>query len=383
MSFVRRTLALPAFVGIPGYPLHLRRAVAITADRGRLRRWALVAVFTLLSGQSFFHLAAYHHDPTLLLAWPVLAILSLRWPLPAIFLATAVLRVGFSPVCCTDQIVVSQSAWERVIAGQGGPYGVGYATTDPPGSPFPYGPLGLMWWLPGPAVELIAVVAVMLILARQRAFVTLAVVAVWEPSVWLTLAGVNDYSPGLLILVALLVLRSHPIWGAALLAVAAALKPYAFAWFLPAIGYGGLGVAAALIGLSAVLWSPLFLLWGGPGKFLETVRMASAVHAGMAPNAINMPMLRWIAVPLALVGLGARRWEWAVLAGSAVFLTFLYFDRWASYSYALAVIPAAGLALESLLWLPRHDPRGSPEPDEPRDRVAAAPVRIPGELSGI
>jgi len=317
-----------------------------------------LVVFAILSGQSFLNLAAYHHAPVILAAWPPLVLLALRFPVLSILIAAGLLRVGFSSVCCTDQIVVSQSAWQRVISGEGGPYGIGYASTDPPGSPFPYGPLALFWWLPGPAIELIAAVVIMGILAWRKALLTLAVFAVWEPAVWLNLAGVNDYSPGLLLLLAALALQTRPLLGAGIIAIAAALKPYAFAWFLPAIGYGGVGVAAVLLSVTAVLWSALFLWWGGIAPFLETVRLASQVHP--IPNALNLPTLRWIALPIAIAGLWARRWETAILFGSAAFVSFLFLDKWASYSYWFAALPATGLAIESLLGICRRSQSDAP-----------------------
>ena len=147
--------------------------------------------------------------------------------------------------------------------------------------------------------------------------------------------------------------------------MAAALKPYAAAWFLPAIGFGGWGVAAVLAGATAVLWSPL-LWWGGPAAYLESVRLAAAVHHEQR-DALNLPLLRWLAVPIAIAGLWVRRWEWAVLVGSAVFVIFLFLDFWASYSYWLAVLPISGLALESLA---RAAYRG-----EGRDDLVAPPDR--------
>ena len=65
------------------------------------------------------------------------------------------------------------------------------------------------------------------ILAWQRALATLAVFGLWQASIRPQLVGINDYSPGLLILIAMLVLRSRPLVGAIVLSVAAALKPYA------------------------------------------------------------------------------------------------------------------------------------------------------------
>ena len=375
MSVVRRPIATPSLPRPHGLAVGRWRPSALSSvDRLVVGRWLTLAIFTILSGQSFFHLAAHHHAPIILAAWPALVLLAVRFPVLSIFVAAGLLRAGFSVVCCTDQIIVSQSAWERVISGQGSPYGVGYASTDPPGSPFPYGPLALVWWLPGPPLELVAAAAVMGILAWKRALLTLAVFAVWEPSVWLNLVGVNDYSPGLLLLLATLALRTRPMLGAAIISVAAALKPYAFAWFLPVIGYGGVSAAVVLFSISAVLWSPLFLWWGGVGPFLETVRLASQVH--QIPNAVNLPALRWFAVPIAIAGVSARRWESAILVGSAAFAVFLFMDKWASYSYWLAILPATGLAIESMLGFYRPSPVDAPA----GSRLQIAPRALLGGL---
>ena len=319
-----------------------------------MHRWLPFGVLVLLGGQSFWTLATHLWNPWVLLIWLAAIPLSLRWPVPTIIAASLILRLGFVDRCCADQIIVSQSAWERVLSGLG-PYGVGYASAIPPGAPYPYGPLGIIWWLPGSVVEFVAAVAIMGILVWQRAFVTLAVFGLWQASIRPQWVGINDYSPGLLILIAMLALRSRPLVGAAVLAVAAALKPYAFAWFLPAVGFGGWGVAAGLLGATAVLWSPL-LWWGGPATYFESVRMATALHL-VQRDALNLPALRWLALPIALAGLWVRRWEWSVLVGSAVFVVFLFLDFWASYGYWLAVLPISGVALESLA---RSAHRGKP-----------------------
>ncbi len=258
--------------------------------------------------------------------------------------ASLVLRIMWFHVGQADQILVSQAALERVLDG-GGPYGIGYAETIPPGAPFPYGPLALLWWAPGPDIELAASVGVLLVLWWQRAWLTLAVFGSLSISVQMNTSGVNDYSPALILLLATVAMRSRPVVGAALLAVAAALKPYAFAWFLPAIGYGGLSTAVVLIGGTAVLWSPLFLWWGGPAAFLRSAELAASVHR-VSEMALNVPPLRWLAVPLALLGLFVHSWEGAVLAGSAVFAVFLFFAHWASLGYWLPLIPIVGLVLE-------------------------------------
>lgn len=262
--------------------------------------------------------------------------------------ASIVMRLGFIGVGYADQIQVSQSAFERVLA-EGNPYGVGYASTMPPGSPFPYGPLGLIWWLPGPIVEGFAAVALMVLLAWRGAWLTLAFIGGWVVAIAMTFHGGNDYGPALLILAAVILLPTHPRWAGATLAAAIALKPYAAAWLLPFIGAGaGLTAVAGTL----VLWSPLLLVWGIP-SFLKTVDLAAHLHAQGPPDqTLNVPALRWLAVPFALIGLAARRWEDAALLGSATFIIFLFLDRWASTGYWMAVIPPLGMALESL-WRKR------------------------------
>lgn len=275
------------------------------------------------------------------------AIVLRRSPLAVALLviaAAVVMRLGFVGIGFADQITVSQSAFERVLAG-GSPYGFGYASTLPPGGSFPYGPLGLLWWLPGPPVEFASCIAVLAVLAWQRAWWTLAVAAGWLPAVTFTSAGVNDYSPALLILIGVLALRSRPLLGAGVLAVAAALKPYAFAWFLPAIGYGGPAVAAVLLGASALLWAPMFLWWGGLAPFLESVRISDRATT----DANALAIVRWLAVPIAAAGLLMRRWDVAVLTGAVVFAVFLGPTRWFMTNYWIALVPTAGVAIESLL----------------------------------
>ena len=329
-----------------------RRSVAPASVRGlandRLRVQRLVAAmaFTVLFAASSLVLAFHRGWPAALLAWGVLSIAAVRWPAPSMLAATLILRLGFSDACCTDQIIVSHAAWERVIAGAGGPYGVGYSQTIPSGAPFPYGPLALIWWLPGTIVPLAASCGIVALLAWKKAWITLAVFAVWQPSVWLTFVGVNDYSPALLILLATIVLPSRPKLACVLLAVAAALKPYAFAWFLPFAAFVGPAGLATLALATAVMWSPL-LVWGGPGAFLESVRLAREVHP-VSENTLNLPALRWAAVPLNALGIWARHWEVAAVVGATTFVVFLFLDWWGSYSYWLVVLPILGLTIESV-----------------------------------
>jgi hypothetical protein len=352
--------------------------VRIVAHGLRPRHRASLALFALLATQPLT-LLVFLRTPVAIAAIGLLAIaVRLRdRPLAVgllILCTSAVMRLGFPGIGYGDQIAVSHSALERVLAG-GSPYGVGYASTTPPGAPFPYGPLGLIWWLPGPIIEFAAALGMVAVLMRERAWLSAAFIAGWYPSVALSLVGVNDFSPGLLLLVAMIGLRSHRVLGAGLLAVAAAIKPYAFAWYLPAIGYGGLSVLVVLLVSTAILWSPLFLWWGGVSSFMETVRLAAKSHPDPGYS-VNAPSLRWLALPYLVLSIVARRWEDMVIFGSAVFVILLFLDKWASNGYWLAVLPVLGLALE-LRFLPDPDVQ-----DRPRRRRGDARPR-PDQTSAI
>jgi hypothetical protein len=84
--------------------------------------------------------------------------------------------------------------------------------------------------------------------------------------------------------------------------------------------------------------------------YLKSVAMARAVH--LFPNALNVPELRVLGIPIAIGSLWSRRWEIAIASGTVVFVVVLFFDRWASRGYWLAVTPILGIAFEA--WAVRH-----------------------------
>lgn len=308
---------------------------------------AAILLFALFGTLMAYGLAVYHGRPWALLS--LLAIPAALWlrerpgaAAAAIVVGSVVLRLAYVGIGYTDQIAVSQAGAARAFSSLS-PYGIGYAQTVPPGAPFPYGPLGLIWWLPGPAIELVAATLLMVLLVQQRAWLTLGLFASVPFAVYLTTTGTNDYSPGLLLAVGLLLMPQRPYLGAAVLAVTAALKPYAFAWLPALIGYAGWRAGALMIGLTAVLWSPL-AVWGVGGLF-RSLELSRAIHP-VPENALNVPMLRYLAFPVAMAGVLIRRWEVAVLVGSAAFVLFLFLDRWASLGYWLAVGPISGIAIE-------------------------------------
>jgi hypothetical protein len=292
-------------------------------------------------------LAMYHERPLALISVALVGAAALLRRSPfraaiAMAAGSAVLRSAYVGLGYSTQVDHVRTAMDRVLAGTS-PYGVLLPSATAPPEPFTYGPLALLWWQPGVIVEFIAALVVMGLLIWTRAWITLAVYGGLPFAVYLTPTGVNDYSPGLLIAIAMLLIRTRPVLGAGVLAVAAAVKPYAFAWFIPAAGYAGWGAAALLVGATAIFWSPL-LFWG-PATFLRSVELHREVHP-IGANALDLPALRWIAVPLAVAGALVRRWDAMVLLGSAAFVAYLFLDRWASLGYWVAVIPAAGIALE-------------------------------------
>ncbi len=67
--------------------------------------------------------------------------------------------------------------------------------------------------------------------------------------------GSNDTSAGVLLLIALLAAERVPVLGGVLLAVAVAFKPYALAWLLPLLAYGGVPLPLlAFVVTSLVGW---------------------------------------------------------------------------------------------------------------------------------
>jgi hypothetical protein len=290
---------------------------------------------------------------------PIIATLRARPVLAglAMIVGSIALRFAFGGAAHTDTLDIAQSAAARAFQGLN-PYGVGYASSLPPGIPYPYGPVGLIWWLPGEPLEFLGAVGTLAVLLWARAWITLAVVASLLPSVLYTLLGINDYSVGFVLISALVLLRFRPILGILALALAISIKPYAAAWALPAMGYAGLVPSALFLGTSLLLWSPV-LFWWGPDKFVQSMLAVEAMKA-RAPSiagsqainagAINLPIVRWLAVPLEMASLpvsrALRSWRIMALSGCAVFVVFLFFSPWTHWGYWIAVGPVLGLALE-------------------------------------
>jgi hypothetical protein len=275
-----------------------------------------------------------------------------------LFLAAGVaLRFATSDVVGSDVLDVTSAAIRRVLSG-GNPYGFAYTVSRPAGAPFPYGPLTLLWYLPAEEMprmlELLVGTVILALLAVRGRLLGLAVYAT-APTLILTASdGSNDTSAGFLLLVAFILARRRPIYGALGLAAVVAFKPYAAAWLPAFLIWGGLPALLAFAAASLVLWAPVLFLWG-PGSFLESLRMADAVHHGTywslgslyegtvfrsAPRAF-LDTFRYIAGgAVALVTLlRVRSLDGVILAGTLVFLVTLFFGYWSTYAYFAAIAP--------------------------------------------
>lgn len=284
-----------------------------------------------------------------------------------LFLAGVGLRVAFVGASWSDVLTVTVAAIERLTDGLN-PYGVGYDVSRPPGAPFPYGPLALLWYLPFQAapraVEFSLAAAVMLALALRGRALGLAVYAMTPALVVTATDGSNDTSAGVLILLAMVVAERLPAAGGALLGLATAFKPHAAAWVLPLAVWGGLPALIGSLGGAALGWLPAILAWGA-GPIADSIARAQAVHAssyyslgalaeaalGRSLPAAFFDRLRFVAggaVGLATIPL-VRSHRSMVLAGVAIFAVTLYMGYWATFAYLAALAPVVCWYLDE--WL--------------------------------
>jgi hypothetical protein len=287
------------------------------------------------------------------LAW------SLRWRLSggaiiALLLVGLALRLapatGYS-----DVLAVTEAATREMLAG-GNPYGHGYAASFPPGAPFAYGPLALLWYQPTLShpgrMELLASLVVLGLLALRGRPLGLAIYAATPAFVVAAGDGSNDTTAGLLILVALLAAVRLPLLGAALLALAVAFKPYALAWLPGLVGFAGLGPLLVFLVASAACWLPALIAWG-PGSMLWSFREADALHdrpyyslAYALGSGDDVPKAAWNAlrvfagVALAVLSfLYARSAAGLIIGGSLVFGATLFLGWWGTFAYVSALAP--------------------------------------------
>ena len=297
---------------------------------------------------------------------------SLRWRIgPTVIVVLLLLGMALRAVPSTgfsDVLTVTEAAVRDMLAG-GNPYGHGFEESFPPGAPFAYGPLALLWYIPSlddpKRLELLASFVVLGLLALRGRPLGLAVYAFTPAFVVAAGDGSNDTTAGLLILVSLLVALRRPVAGAALLALAVAFKPYALAWLPGLLAFGGFaGPLVAFLVTSAIVWLPALIAFG-PGNMLTSFRDADALHGSAyyslayaleAPEALPKPIwngLR-IAVGVALaVGnlLFVRTAAGLILGGTLVFGATLFLGWWGTFAYLAAVAPILCWHLDDWLGL--------------------------------
>ena len=314
----------------------------------------------------------------------VTLLVSLRFRIgPAALLVMVVagvtVRLVMVGASSSDALIVTVAAIERVLGGAG-PWGVGYPETIPPGAPFPYGPLALLWYLPARALpevmEMAAATIVLVLLAIRGRPVGLAIFAFAPMLTVLATDGSNDTSAGLLLLGAILVLQRSRAWGGAALAVAAAFKIYALAWLPALLWFGRIPALAGFAIASLVVWLPAFMAWG-PGAFLDSFSMSQRVHPqayyslGYAlrgigirvdPEAIDRFRLVLGAVVAVLGAAWARSGRGVVLAGLAVYVVTLFAGWWSTFAYLAAIAPIVCWHLEDWAGLGERRVRWPSDP---------------------
>lgn len=268
----------------------------------------------------------------------------------------------------SDVMLVTDAAIRTMLEG-GTPYGVGFPESIPPGAPFAYGPVALLWYLPaqggaGRMETLLTMLLVVLLAIRGRPL-GLCLYATLPPLLVTATDGSNDTSAGVLILMALLVAQRAPVAGGALLAVAAAFKPYALAWLLPLLAYGGVvGPLGAFLVASIVVWGWAVVAWG-PRPIVDSLAQAEGVHAvpyyslaWVSQDLVRLPEAAWsvlrYALGLAIAILGwfeVRTARSFVVVGCAVFLVTLFVGWWSTFAYLAALAPVVCWYLDDWLGL--------------------------------
>jgi hypothetical protein len=309
-----------------------------------------------------------------LIAIGVVLLLSARWRVAPIAIGVLLvigvaLRAAVRIHTGSDVLDVTGAAIQQALAG-GNPYGVGYAISRPPGAPFPYGPLALVWYAPvqadGWRLEYVVSCAILTLLAIRGRLLGLAIYALGPTLVATASDGSNDTSVGLVLLAAFVVAARRPALGALLLAIAVALKPYAAAWAPAFLVWGGWTAVAAFLGATFVLWSPVLLVWG-VGPFVQSLQMATATHArpywslaqlyeSATRSVASGPFFDTLRLVLgAASGLLTLRWarslDGVILAGTLVYLVTLFAGYWGTYAYFGAIAPIVCWRIDDWLGL--------------------------------
>lgn len=301
-----------------------------------------------------------------------------------LFAAGVTLRFAFIGAGYSDVLPVTDLAISEAFGG-GNPYGHGYPNSSPPGAPFAYGPVSLLWYALAESprvVEMAVSLALLGVLALRGRPIGLAVYAVWPVLLVTASDGSNDTSAGLFLLIALLAAVRVPIAGAALLGLAFAFKPYALAWLPPLLGFGGLIEPLIAFTITAAAgWGPAIILWGA-SSILTSFQLADAVHRsgyysliyalGPPWESLRGPFeaLRYAAGALLSAAsiIFTRTPAGLILWGSAIFIATLFAGFWATFAYFAAIAPVICWHLDD--WLGLGDRRVR-WPTDPVGRLSA------------
>lgn len=298
--------------------------------------------------------------------------LSLRWRLGGavvvVLLLVGVALRAAPPTGFSDVLTVTVAAAREMLAG-GAPYGQGFDASMPPGAPFAYGPLALLWYLPRlddpRGLELLASFVILAALALRGRPLGLAVYAVTPAFVVPAGDGANDTTAGLLILVSLVVALRSPLAGAGLLALAVAFKPYALAWLPALIAYAGsLWPLGVFLAASALAWLPALVAWGAE-RMLWSYGRADEVHARpyyslayaleghvtLAKPAWQVLRFGAGALLAALSLITVRTAPAFIIAGALVLGATLFLGWWGTFAYLAAVGPVICWHLDDWLGL--------------------------------
>jgi len=281
----------------------------------------------------------------------------------------------------SDVLDVTAVAIDRVFAGLN-PYGIGYEESRPPGAPFPYGPLAILWYVPVANLprlaELLSAFVVVTMLALQGRFLGLAIYAATPAIVNTSVDGSNDTTLGLLIALTFALAAYRPALAGVLLAGAVAFKLSAAAWVPAFLLWGGWRVAAAFGGASVLLWSPVLFLWG-PGSFVLSASQANALPRE-AVWSLGAVLRDWVGEAgirvldtlrfafgalVALVTLPLVRskdradpatriltLDRVIVAGTLVYLVTLFGGTWGTFAYFAALAPVLCLRVDDWLGIP-------------------------------
>jgi hypothetical protein len=355
------------------YGLALLLAIQPT-DAGALRLGVIGGLFV------FFLLARW-----LKLGW---------WGILGLVVAGVALRLGVENHRASDVLDVTEAAIRQAIAGFN-PYGHGYEASRPPGAPFPYGPVNLLWYLPGVGdpreIELYISCLILAMFAVRGRPIGLAAYAM-APTVILTAAdGSNDTSAGFLLLVALVVAAKRPAIGGILLAIAVGFKPYALAWAPALFAYGGLPAFLGFGLASAAIWVPAFWIWGAD-NYLISLHGADLAHRAtywsvgviyealtqhFAPHTALDQFRLGVAAVVTVAGLFvAKSIDRVIVVGTIVFVVMMFGGFWGSYAYLGAIAPVICWRLDDWLRVPAPDVVAS-KPWAPAAAATAADDAIP------